>query len=663
MTLSWSTHSLPVLADDPDPIRVAPKRLKPSEIRVGELFGPLKGNAIDGRVFDLESARDHKATVVALTSTSCPICKKYAATLAEIEKKFADQGVRFCYVNPLPSDELDDIRLAIKDHGFKGPYIHDKNDQFTKAFQIRTTAEVFVFDSARTLVYRGAVDDQYGLGYSLDQPRKTYLEDALDAMLAGQPVKIAATSAPGCDLWQPGLKKTPGSSKVTYHNRVSRIVQNHCVECHRDKGLAPFSLETAEDMISHAGMIQTVVKNGTMPPWFAKEKDPSKWSNDRSLDPSQKSDLLNWLSSERPLGDPKDAPVQREHVSRWNIGTPDKIFQLRRPFSIKSRGTMPYQYAQVETGFKQDQWISAVEIRPTNRAVVHHVLVFLAGRSDRGNLRGTDGFFAAYVPGNSYQVFPEGFAKKIPAGSKMVFQIHYTPVGKATRDQTQIAFKFYQGQPKHAIRVKGIANRRIRIPAGAENHPEKATLRLPTDVKLLAFMPHMHLRGKAFRYDFIDRTSGKQTILDIPRYDFNWQLVYRLAEPISARQGSRIEATGWFDNSDNNPANPDPTQTVRWGDQTHEEMMLGYVEYYLPDEVISTNRQPAETGKQPNRARPENRSAQISRAIASGAFERYDKNGDGKVTRSELGRPTIFETLNRNGDDHLTLEEILSRDK
>ncbi|MEC9091617.1 MAG: redoxin family protein, partial [Planctomycetota bacterium] len=213
-----------VQADDQDPIRIAPKPLKPSEIQVGEFFKPIKATAVDGRIFDLGFSQNHKATVVALTSTSCPICKKYAPTLAQIEKRFSARGVRFCFLNTLPSDDLDDIRAAIKDHGFVGPYIHDKVDQFTRAFQIRTTAEVFVFDSASTLVYRGAVDDQYGLGYSLDQPKSNYLQNALSALLSGQPIKIAATSAPGCDLWQENLKTTGPATNVTYHNRISRIV-------------------------------------------------------------------------------------------------------------------------------------------------------------------------------------------------------------------------------------------------------------------------------------------------------------------------------------------------------------------------------------------------------------------------------------------------------
>ena len=200
-----------------------------------------------------------------------------------------------------------------------------------------------------------AVDDQYGLGYSRNAPRKTYLIDALNALTTGKKIEIAATTAPGCDIFQAAEKdslvKTP---KATYHNRISRIIQNNCVDCHREKGLAPFSLETADDVISHAGMIQTVVKNKTMPPWFAhEEKETSKWANDRSLSESDQNDLVGWLNSQRELGDPADAPLPKKFTTKWNIGEPDVTFRLPRPFKVKADGNMPYKYATVTTNFKE----------------------------------------------------------------------------------------------------------------------------------------------------------------------------------------------------------------------------------------------------------------------------------------------------------------------
>lgn len=637
------------IANASDPIRVGPKKVKPATVHVGERFSNISGDSIDGRQFDLSSCKNFKATVIALTSTSCPVCKKYVPTLAKIEKQFSSKKIQFCFLNPIASDSASDIQAAIKTNELSGPYLHDQEERLARSLKVQTTAEVLVFDSAQTLVYRGAVDDQIGLGYALAKPKNTFLVDALNSLVAGEEISVSATTAPGCDLWSENDKQTQAKTDLTYHDQISRIVQNNCVNCHREKGLAPFSLETSDDILSHAGMIKNVVENGTMPPWFAVEEEATRWANDKSLTPSNKKSLLAWLSSDRKLGDVGDAPLPKVFQDEWNIGTPDKEFSIPRVKNIKASGQMPYEYAVVKTKIEKDTWIKAVEIRPTDPTVVHHVLVFARQNGDR-NINGTSGFFAAYVPGNSYQIYPEGFAKKLPAGSDLVFQLHYTPNGKRTVDRTKIGLKFFDGTPTHAVRNVGIAKDgrrsgrdRLEIPAYAENHEEKKSFSIQNDVKLLSFMPHMHVRGKAFRYELV--TGGKrEMLLDVPRYDFNWQLEYRLLEPKLVKGGSAIEITAWYDNSENNPANPDPSKTVYWGDQTDEEMMLGYVEYYRPDEKISVS----ETNE------PASQVPFLTRA-----FKKFDKDGDGKVTRDELRQPKRFNALNRNGDDHLTLEEVL----
>jgi len=222
------------------------------------------------------------------------------------------------------------------------------------------------------------------------------------------------------------------------------------------------------------------------------------------------------------------------------------------------------------------------------------VLIFVQEKGQRRPREDGErgGFFAAYVPGNNSIVYPEGFAKPLPAGSRLLFQIHYTPNGAATRDQIRIGLLFARESPRYIVRTSGIADHRLSIPPGADNHAESGTIPVPRDVKLLAFMPHMHVRGKAFRYEAIFPNGDTRTLLEVPRYDFNWQLAYRYAEPSALPAGSKVRAIGWFDNSDKNPANPDPTKTVRWGPQTSDEMLLGYVEYYFPDEVKT-----AEAGK------------------------------------------------------------------
>ena len=267
---------------------------------------------------------------------------------------------------------------------------------------------------------------------------------------------------------------------------------------------------------------------------------------------------------------------------------------------------MPYQTARVATNFAETKWVSALEVLPTARDVVHHVLVFAdapgglsplrqALRRGSGDLRPRDddesgGFFAIYVPGNNTLIYPPGYAKALPAGSTLRFQIHYTPNGREVKEQARIGLKFAPGEPQFAIQNAGISSHRFAIPPGADNHRVDATLPVPRDARILGFLPHMHLRGKAWRYTVRTPDGKEETLLDVPRYDFNWQLLYRYNEPKFLPAGSVIQATGWFDNSPANPANPDPTKTVHWGPQTTDEMMLGYVEYYFPNQPRSASR-------------------------------------------------------------------------
>jgi hypothetical protein len=569
--------------------REAPRLLRPAEHGVGTRVPDVAATDLAGKTWRLADLSKHKALVVALTSTSCPLSKKYAPALARLEQTYRDRGVAFLFVNPIATDTAADIKAALAAHGFAGPYFHDVKGTLARTIGATSTTDVLVLDAARTVVYHGAVDDQYGLGYAREAPRRRYLVDALEAVLAGKTPEVQATAAPGCVL---DLRdaKAPAVA-TTYHNRISRIVQSRCLECHRKDGAAPFALETQEDLAAHKGMIRKVIERGSMPPWFAAapaKGETSPWSNDRSLSVGEKADMLGWLAAGLPTGDKADAPLPRTFPKDWQIGAPDAIVQIPQPITVKAEGTMPYQTVQVKTTFTEDKWVQAMEIQPTAREVVHHVLVFalppgnLLERLAQARDEGRRGFFAAYVPGTNTLIYPEGFAKRLQAGSTLVFQIHYTPNGTETKDQTRLGLVFARKPPEHEVQVTGLSNRGLKVPPGADNHPETATLKVPADVRVLAFLPHMHLRGKAFRYDLELPDGGKRTLLDVPHYDFNWQLVYRYAEPVPVPRGSTVKITGWFDNSKNNPANPDPTRTVRWGPQTFDEMLLGYVEYYTP---------------------------------------------------------------------------------
>lgn len=572
-----------------DSPKEAPKPRPAAEAGVGRRAPDLAGTDLTGKAFQLsEFAKGKKAVVIAVTSGSCPISKKYVPTLAKLEAEYGTKGVAFAFVNPIPTDK------PTAPEGFAGPYLADKDGALARLLGAESTGDVFVLDAKRTVVYRGAVDDQYGLGYSQDAPKKQYLKAALDSVLAGTAVRTPATVAPGC-----ALDLAPAApldaANVTYHNRISRIFAAHCVECHRDGGVGPFALTSHADALAHKGMIRKVVEKGTMPPWFADkgEKAPHPaFVNDRSLTADDKAALLAWLKAGTPIGDPADAPLPRTFPKEWAIGKPDVVFQIPKPIAIKATGTMPYQTAVIDTKLTEDKWIRGYEIQPTDRSVVHHVLVFVVsgeaagGEANNPLARLRDeaeerqGFFAAYVPGNDKQVFPDGFAKPLPKGAKLRFQIHYTPSGKATTDQVKIAFLYAKEPPRHELRVAGLANPRIKIPPEAANHPELASVTVPADVTVTSFMPHLHLRGKACRYEATLPDGKTITLLDIPRYDFNWQLRYELAAPVDLPKGTQLKFRAWFDNSDGNPANPDPKRTVRWGPQTTDEMHLGYVEFF-----------------------------------------------------------------------------------
>ncbi len=292
------------------------------------------------------------------------------------------------------------------------------------------------------------------------------------------------------------------------------------------------------------------------------------WANDRSLSATDKRDLLAWLKGDRPEGDPADAPQPVTYPTEWTIGKPDLVVQIPEPIRIKAKGIIPYQFVVAETTLTEDQWVQAYEIIPTDRSVVHHVIVntVAPGERLRDREEGVGGYFAAYVPGNASRVYPDGFARKLPAGSRLSFQIHYTTNGTATEDQLKIGLVFAKEAPKYEVRTVSIADLDLNIPPNDPAHVESVTRPVPVNVDVMAYMAHMHVRGKAFRFDLINADgTEEETLLDIPRYDFNWQLRYEYQEPRRIPAGSRVKVTAVYDNSDQNPANPDPIRQFAGG--------------------------------------------------------------------------------------------------
>ena len=546
---------------------------------VGRTIADFQLADFRGKSWSLADFKDKKIVVVAFLGTECPLMVHYGPRLAGLAAKYDRVGIAFLGINANQQDSLAELSHFARVSKIDFPLLKDPGNKVADQFGAQRTPEVFVLDSQRIVRYHGRIDDQFTYGIQRKQPDETYLIDAIEALLAGKEIAKTAIEPLGCHIGRVLAAKQ--QSDVTYSKQVARILQDRCVECHRPGEIGPFSLTNYEEVVGWAEMIREVVREQRMPPWHA-NPEHGRFANDVRLTEEQKSLIDRWVSAGAPQGDPKDLPPPREFVEGWRIGQPDKVVYMRdKPFTVPAKGEVRYQYFQVDPGFKEDKWVKAAECRPGNRAVVHHIIVFIKPPGGDGEPREIEGvhseFLTATAPGALPMVLRPGMAKLVPAGSRLVFQMHYTPNGTEQQDRSCVGLAFADPQEvRHMVGTDKAANPRFRIPPGADNHKVEAKHDFGQDMMLISLFPHMHLRGKAFRYTAIYPDKSCEVLLDIPRYDFNWQNGYELIEPKRMPAGTQLFCEAWFDNSAANLANPDPTQAVRWGDQTWEEMMIGY---------------------------------------------------------------------------------------
>lgn len=365
---------------------------------------------------------------------------------------------------------------------------------------------------------------------------------------------------------------------VTFAEHVAPILQQKCQTCHRPGQVAGFSLLTYDQARRWRRGIKEVVLDRRMPPWHADPRH-GEFANDRGLSPTQRATLVAWVDQETPLGDPARMPEPRSFPEGWTIGEPDIVLTMREAFTVPAEGVLSYQKFRVPTNFGKDVWLQALEARPGDRRVVHHVCVFLETKIPNEEGRAERPELVCYAPGDMPSVFPLGTAKRIPNGATLVFEVHYTTMGQQRTDQSSVGMIFAREPVRRKAVTKGIADKTLAIPPGAENYESRSSFTFPFDARLLSLSPHMHYRGKDFRYTAIYPDGRREDLLSVPAYDFAWQSVYRLKEPKAMPRGTRIECLAHFDNSENNPKNPDPKALVRWGEQTWDEMMIGYIDY------------------------------------------------------------------------------------
>jgi hypothetical protein len=379
---------------------------------------------------------------------------------------------------------------------------------------------------------------------------------------------------------------------ITYSKDVAPILQKNCETCHRAGEAAPMSLRTYKEVRPYAAAIKEAVLLKKMPPWFA---DPhfGHFSNDRSMSAQDVQTLVAWADSGAKEGNPKDLPKPVEFLTGWNIDKPDFEIEMAQDFKIPASGTIDYQHILIKGNFEKDTWISQAEVRPGNRALVHHVIAYIRPpgskwmkdaepgvpypkNKNEGEGGGGGEFLAGYAPGFLPMRLDAGRAVMVKAGSDIVLELHYTANGKEGLDRTKIGFVTAKGPIKERVFVLAAQNSKFAIPPGDPNYQVDAKFEFGADAKVIGFTPHMHLRGKDMDFRATYPTGESETLLSVPRYDFSWQLTYYPVKDLAVTKGTVIECTAHFDNSPNNPNNPDPTKTIKYGEQSWDEMMIGF---------------------------------------------------------------------------------------
>lgn len=414
------------------------------------------------------------------------------------------------------------------------------------------------------------------------------------------------------------------AAQPTFTKDVAPILYARCTTCHRPGEIAPMSLLTYEEVRPWARAIRENVISGTMPPWHA---DPAHgtFKNDRRLSAQDKDVISRWVAAGAPQGSPADLPPRPTYAEGWTIGQPDVVLAMDQPYALPATGEVPYQYFEIPTNFTEDKWVEALEIRPGDRSVVHHVLVYarypgmtrpqqiFRQRNPPGPLSPTmmrelanpkireaqqaagmrrGPLMAQTAPGTPATVFAPGTAMMIKAGTVLTFQVHYTTNGKESTDRSRIGFRFAKQPPTREVRTGAMMNPRFMIPAGAADHPVEAGIEFVADVTLYSLVPHTHLRGKRWQHTLVYPDGREEILLAVPTYDFNWQTEYIFTEPKRIPKGSVLKSLAHYDNSKANPSNPDATQDVYWGDQTWEEMQ--YTALYFSVDSPGTTTAPGQ---------------------------------------------------------------------
>ncbi|MGH8177074.1 MAG: redoxin domain-containing protein [Steroidobacter sp.] len=530
----------------------------------------------NGKFHDLYYLSDAKAVVLMTHNNDCRAVQDALPALEQAKAAYGGRGVEFLMIN------AEDARAAIAASGAASgiPVLVDERRLVSESMQLNRASEVLVIDpKGWKVAYRGPVATK----------KDNLLTGALDAVLAGQAVKKSKVAAKGCSI-KLAKAGAPGR-RVSYSNEIAPLLIDNCVTCHRAGGIGPFAMTDYNVIRGFAPMIREVVRTKRMPPWHA---DPhvGVFEDARALTREEAQTLVHWIEAGAPRGKGADTLAEYKKTwAEWSFGKPDLIVELPA-MDVPATGTVDYQFHVVPNTTGRDVWVRASDTIPGDRTVLHHVLsgVFDPALPERQReVRATSGELGGYVPGNGPVEYPAETGVLVRKDQSFAFQVHYTTSGKASRDVTRVGLYFHDAPPKYEFKTAVIANPRIKIPANTKAHTESMVQDFPREVLMYSLTPHSHYRGRASNFVAKYPDGREELLLSVPKYDFNWQTTYSLAEPKVVPAGTKIVHSTTYDNSTQNPANPDPNRVVPWGLQSWDEMLYGVVRYreMTPDAKLS----------------------------------------------------------------------------
>ncbi len=560
----------------------------------------------NGIFFQLTRQRDVPVIVLYVFTTGCPIVRQNMAEVQRLSQSFADKGVRFAAIDPAIDDDRVAVSKELANLNVSMPILLDPSQVISEGLQLTRTAEALIIRTKDlALLWRGPIDDRVGYGTQKDKASQSFLSDALDAILAGKKPTTSSLAVKGCAIT---YAQARASHIIDYAKDVAPIFLEKCQACHQTGGVAPWSMDSHKKVASRSAMMREVVRTRLMPPWDA---DPThgRFAKDLSLSIAEQRTLIHWIEqgAKASVTDPLASKLPAK-VDEWPLGKPDLIIDLP-PQNIPANGTIPYRKFSFKVPLKEDTWVRAVDLRPSAQQWMHHAFAMddaaemdeefgndpryqrlkemldgrplppeMQKRLDRSP-RGLTTFFASYVPGLEAAPFPEGTGKLLKQNASLTFQLHYTTNGEAGTDKPRLGLYFAKDKPERLFKVTSAFNLRFSIPPETKSVPATAERGFTKPVTLFGFSPHMHFRGSSMRYTAVFPDGKEEIILSVPRYDLNWQRTYVLAEPRVIPSGTTIRVDGVFDNSAMNPANPDPSKAVRFGEQSWDEMFIGYILY------------------------------------------------------------------------------------